>query len=82
MHMLNDEADQRLVQTILTLASQFRLDVVAEGVEDKATLDMLADMGCTYAQGYYFAKALEAGQLQLWLQQRGRDLPGSDRTPR
>jgi diguanylate cyclase (GGDEF)-like protein len=67
MRMLSDEADQRLVETIITLAHQFRLDVVAEGVEDQPTLDMLARMGCDFAQGYLFAPALTAEQLRVWL---------------
>ena len=67
MRMLSDEADQRLVETIITLARHFRLDVVAEGVGDQATLDLLARMGCDYAQGYLFAPALSAEQLGVWL---------------
>lgn len=67
MRMLADEADQRLVETIINLARQFRLDVVAEGVENQPTLAMLARMGCDYAQGYLFAPALNAEQLGVWL---------------
>jgi EAL domain-containing protein (putative c-di-GMP-specific phosphodiesterase class I) len=67
MRMLADEADQKLVETIITLARQFRLDVVAEGVENQATLDMLARMGCDFAQGFLFAPALNAEQLAVWL---------------
>jgi diguanylate cyclase (GGDEF)-like protein len=67
MRMLSDEADQRLVQTIITLAHQFKLDVVAEGVEDRPTLDLLARMGCDCAQGHLFAPALNAKELGVWL---------------
>lgn len=65
--MLQDVADRRLVETIVTLASQFRLDIVAEGVEDQATLDTLATMGCHYAQGYLFAPALSFDGFRAWL---------------
>jgi EAL domain-containing protein (putative c-di-GMP-specific phosphodiesterase class I)/GGDEF domain-containing protein len=68
MRMLTEDADQRLVETIINLARHFRLDVVAEGVEDQPTLDMLARMGCDYAQGYLFAPALSAEKLGVWLQ--------------
>jgi len=71
MRMLTDEADQRLVETIITLAHQFRLDVVAEGVENRPTLDMLARMGCDYAQGFFFAPALNAEKLEAWLRANG-----------
>lgn len=69
MRMLTEDADQRLVETIINLARHFRLDVVAEGVEDQPTLDMLARMGCDYAQGYLFAPALSAEQLGVWLRE-------------
>jgi predicted signal transduction protein with EAL and GGDEF domain len=68
LRMLEDESDQRLVQTIINLARQFALEVVAEGVETQRTLDMLAGMGCHYAQGFLFAPALHKDQLQIWLQ--------------
>jgi EAL domain-containing protein (putative c-di-GMP-specific phosphodiesterase class I) len=56
------------------LARQFNLETVAEGVEDRATFDSLANMGCTYAQGFLFAPALSAERLHEWLQRNSRDL--------
>lgn len=67
MGMLHDDADQRLVETIVNLAHQFKLEVVAEGVEHAAVLERLRGMGCEYAQGYLFAPALESAKLQTWL---------------
>ena len=67
MRMLTDEADQRLVSTIVNLAHLFKLAVVAEGVENQETLDMLSTMGCDYAQGYLFSPALNEEQLATWL---------------
>jgi EAL domain-containing protein (putative c-di-GMP-specific phosphodiesterase class I)/GGDEF domain-containing protein len=68
LHMLKEEADRRLVEAILGLARQFSFATVAEGVEDEATLSMLAGMGCDYAQGFLFAPALDSEQLKQWLQ--------------
>ncbi len=70
LRMASDEADQRLVGTIISLAQQFQLQIVAEGVEDQATLDMLGRMGCDYAQGYLFSPALSAEKLAVWLENR------------
>jgi predicted signal transduction protein with EAL and GGDEF domain len=70
MRMLEDESDQRLVETIINLARQFALEVVAEGVETQQTLDMLAGMGCHFAQGYLFAPALHKDKLHVWLQSK------------
>ncbi len=67
MRMLEDQSDQRLVETIINLARQFALEVVAEGVETQQALDMLAGMGCHFAQGYFFAPALHKDRLRAWL---------------
>jgi EAL domain-containing protein (putative c-di-GMP-specific phosphodiesterase class I) len=50
------------------LAHQFGLVVVAEGVEDAACLELLRSLGCDYAQGYHFARALSAEDFQSWLE--------------
>ncbi|MEE2829178.1 MAG: EAL domain-containing protein [Myxococcota bacterium] len=47
-----------IVRTIISLADSLRMDVVAEGVETALQGDILRDMGCRYAQGYFFAKPL------------------------
>jgi EAL domain-containing protein (putative c-di-GMP-specific phosphodiesterase class I)/GGDEF domain-containing protein len=70
LRMASDEADQRLVGTIISLAKQFQLQIVAEGVEDQATLQMLGRMGCDYVQGHLHSPALSAERLSLWLKTR------------
>lgn len=65
--MLQDDSDLRLVETILTIARQFGLEVVAEGVERAEVLDRLRTLGCDYAQGYLFAPALSAPDIIRWL---------------
>jgi diguanylate cyclase (GGDEF)-like protein len=75
--MLEDKADQHLVEAIIRLAHRFNLIVVAEGVEHQSTLDALARLGCDCAQGHLLAPALDAAQLALWLQRepvRGRQV--------
>lgn len=74
LQMLQDPADQRLVQTIISLAEQFKMETVAEGVEDRETLEALAAMGCSYAQGYLFSPAISSTELRVWLDKvRGPD---------
>jgi EAL domain-containing protein (putative c-di-GMP-specific phosphodiesterase class I)/GGDEF domain-containing protein len=67
LRMIEDQADQRMVEAILSLARQFDLEVVAEGVENRETLDLLARLGCDYAQGYLFAAAMDEERLREWL---------------
>ena len=44
------------------------MTVVAEGVEDEATMDMLVEYGCDAAQGYLYSKAVPADDLLEWLE--------------
>ena len=67
--LLTDESDEVLVRTIISLGQNFGLKVVAEGTENKAVVDKLAELGCTLFQGYYFARPMSSAALTDWLQQ-------------
>ena len=56
----DDVRGLELVQAIVTLAHNLGMDVVAEGVETRAQAEQLLALGCEYAQGFYFSKAVEA----------------------
>jgi PAS domain S-box-containing protein len=45
--------DRRVVSSIISIAEQFELNTIAEGVEDAETLALLAELGAHYAQGYH-----------------------------
>ncbi|MGH3086610.1 MAG: putative bifunctional diguanylate cyclase/phosphodiesterase, partial [Rubrobacteraceae bacterium] len=51
--------DNEIVQTIVTLAHNLGLDVIAEGVETRKQLDRLRKMGCDYGQGFLFSKPID-----------------------
>lgn len=51
-----------IVQTIISMAHQLGMKVVAEGVETEAQNEQLIMMGCDFAQGYLFSKPLDAGR--------------------
>jgi diguanylate cyclase (GGDEF)-like protein len=51
--MMMVKEDERIVRSIIALGHNFDLEVVAEGVECKETLERLIDLGCDRAQGYY-----------------------------
>lgn len=68
LSLASDENDQQIVHTVLSLAAVFNLKVVAEGVEDLASLNILKDWGCDVAQGYYISRPLKLADLEEWLQ--------------
>ena len=57
------DRDRAIVQSTLTLASELGMNVVAEGIEDRETLEMLADLGCPIAQGYFIARPTPSAEL-------------------
>jgi len=61
------DAGHALVSAVITLAHQFGLDVVAEGVEDKAQLAWLRDAGCNLVQGYLLGRPMSLPKLKLLL---------------
>lgn len=59
----NSESDQIMVRSTINLAHELGLEVVAEGIEDRTTLDLLRQMGCDYAQGYFISKPLASSEF-------------------
>ena len=56
-----------VTQRILQLASDFCLHTVAEGVEERAQLVVLQDLGCDSVQGFYYARPLPPDQMEASL---------------
>jgi EAL domain-containing protein (putative c-di-GMP-specific phosphodiesterase class I) len=52
-----------IAQTIMPMAKNLRLDVIAEGVETIEQVALLKKLQCKYAQGYYFSKPLAAAEV-------------------
>jgi EAL domain-containing protein (putative c-di-GMP-specific phosphodiesterase class I) len=52
-----DEGNQRVVRTIVDIASRHGQRTIAEGVEDEATAELLREFGVDYAQGHLYAEA-------------------------
>ena len=60
-------ADQILVRSTIDLAHDLGLQVVAEGIEDEATLGLLTSLGCDMAQGYYISRPISFDELSALL---------------
>ena len=66
--MITDENDKEIVNTTIKLGHALGKIIVAEGVENKETLDLLREMGCNEIQGYYFAKPMKKDVLEEFLE--------------
>ncbi|MGZ5168079.1 MAG: EAL domain-containing protein, partial [Burkholderiales bacterium] len=64
------EAARVLLTSSLQIARQFNLTSVAEGVETQQEWDLLQELGCDLAQGYFIARPMAAGVYMSWLQER------------
>jgi len=62
----SQQGDLTVVRTIIDLGHHLGLKVVAEGVEDPRTWDLLAGAGCDLAQGYYMARPMPASDFAGW----------------
>jgi diguanylate cyclase (GGDEF)-like protein len=73
-HMISDDDDQVIVRSVIDLARNLRLAVVAEGVEDALTWERLAELGCDSIQGNFLSRPLPAPIFTNLLVTRGTDL--------
>ncbi len=68
MSLATDATNESIVRTTIGLAMDLELSVVAEGVEDEATMRRISELGCHQAQGFYLSKPLPYDELVSWLE--------------
>ena len=56
-----------MLESSLEMAGKLRIPAVAEGVETRAEWELLRELGCDLAQGFYVAKPMDATHLMRWL---------------
>ena len=66
MNMEKDEDDAKIVRSMIDLAHNLGLTVVAEGVENALIWRKLKDLSCDEAQGYYMSKPMPAEEFLHW----------------
>jgi EAL domain-containing protein (putative c-di-GMP-specific phosphodiesterase class I) len=62
--LANGNNDKTIVRTIIAMAHNMNLNVIAEGVETEDQRQILIDFGCTSYQGYLFSKPLPIEQFE------------------
>ncbi|HJU55042.1 MAG TPA: EAL domain-containing protein [Pyrinomonadaceae bacterium] len=65
--MGDDEENAEIVRTIVGLAQNLGMDVVAEGVETPEQVETLTALGCEYGQGYFFSKPLDYQRAEQYI---------------
>ena len=68
-NLTSRQADQVIVKSTIEMAHALGLGVVAEGIEDAASLEWLQRHGCDTAQGYFICRPVPADELVEWLRQ-------------
>lgn len=61
--MLSDKGTMELVKSMISLARNMDMTVIAEGVEQKEEAAKLQELGCDMAQGYFFAKPMDENDV-------------------
>jgi len=66
MGMIDSADSTNIVRSIIDLAHNLGLEVVAEGVENQDVWDKLEAMGCEVAQGFYMSKPIPSEEIESW----------------
>jgi EAL domain-containing protein (putative c-di-GMP-specific phosphodiesterase class I) len=70
--MTKDDEAATIIRSTIGLGHSMGLKIVAEGIEDQETMDVLAELGCDIGQGYHIGRPVEAPEFEAWLKQRLR----------
>jgi EAL domain-containing protein (putative c-di-GMP-specific phosphodiesterase class I) len=68
--MTRSAQDERIVRSVIDLAHHLGMVVVAEGVENRETMDRLAEFGCDLVQGFFISPPLPAGEFARFMERR------------
>lgn len=60
----------KIIESVIDMAYQLRLSIIAEGAQTAEQVSKLRDLGCMYIQGYYFYRPLTVGKMEDLLEHR------------
>jgi EAL domain-containing protein (putative c-di-GMP-specific phosphodiesterase class I) len=64
LDLLSHPDDAAIVSSTIVLTKQLGLSIIAEGIENRATADFLATMGCEEGQGYFFGRPMPVSEFE------------------
>ena len=67
------KTDQGLLNLIVSIAEKLNMDTIAEGVETETQANILREMGCMHAQGFYFKESINAKDTEKYLKSYNRN---------
>ncbi len=70
MDINKDKRANNIVASIISMAHELGLDVVAEGVEEQHQVQLLKKLGCEYLQGYFYSRPIPAHEAGLLLEKQ------------
>lgn len=68
--MVENHSHYRIVRGTIDIGHDLGLTTVAEGIEDRETLEALSGLGCDLGQGFYVSRPLPGAELAGWMQAR------------
>lgn len=74
---LESPSKRAIIKAIVLMAEKLRLDVVAEGVEDKEHIDFLMQLGCHVMQGFFYGKPMKNEEIADWIRSAGTGTGGA-----
>ena len=65
-----DHGSLVIVRNVIRLLKQLDYEVLAEGVENEETVDILRGLGCDEVQGYFYSRPLNPELFEQWCEER------------
>ena len=69
-NIISDDKNREITATAIKLGHNLDCQVVAEGVEDQESLELLNQLNCDQIQGYYLSKALPFAEIKAWIENK------------
>jgi EAL domain-containing protein (putative c-di-GMP-specific phosphodiesterase class I) len=73
--MVESRENGEIVRTIVKLAQNLKMKVIAEGIETVEQITKLKQLGCEYGQGYFISAPMDANAAALFIKTHSEKLP-------